>query len=148
MNSRRFVIRLDFQISMSAKRLVWYVGSAILIYLLGIFVVKPLLPPSSQEVHMKQVKEHIEKIAPAWNVFKGTNSGFELVKFRVYTGGDGLFGIVGLVTSEGQKESVIHFVTETDPPRALFTNALQVVAPDYFQAALEFELGGKTNRSN
>ena len=133
---------------MSSKRLALYVGSAILIYLLGIFVVKPLLPPSSQEVHMKQVKRHVEKITSAWNTFKSTNSGFELVRFRVYTGGDGMFGIYGWVTSEQQKQAVINFVTETSPPRELYTNALQVVAPDFFQSALEFELGGITNRNN
>ena len=133
---------------MSSKRLVLYVGSAILIYLLGIFVVKPLLPPSSQEVHMKQVKRHVEKITSAWNTFKSTNTGFELVTFRVYTGGDGVFGIFGWVTSEQQKQAVIHFVTETGPPRELYTNALQVVSPDYFQSRLEFESGAITNRKN
>ena len=97
---------------------------------------------------MKQVKKHIEKITPAWNSFKSTNSGFELVKFRVYTGGDGMFGIFGWVTSEQQKQAVIHFVTETRPPRELYTNALQVVSPDSFQSALEFESGGVTNRNN
>jgi hypothetical protein len=132
---------------MSAKRLALYLGGAVLIYLLGIFVVKPLLPPSSQEVHMKQVKEHIAKITPAWNGFKSTNEGFELVKFWVYTGGDGLFAVSGYLTSAVQRATLLRFVAETSPPTDVFTNSLQVVTPDFFQLALESEPGRAANRS-
>lgn len=121
------------------KRLAWYIVSAFLIYLLSplvVFLVKPLLPPSTQEVHMKQVKAHIEKITPAWNNFKSTNAGFELVEFRVYTAGNGQLLVGGFVTSEIQRQKVIQFVLETHPPRSLYTNTLQVVEPDVFQSLL------------
>ena|SRR3982751_4107516 len=111
---------------MSGKRLAVYLGCAVLAYLIGIFVVKPLLPPSSQEVHMKQVKEHIERISPAWTSFKGTNEGFDVVKFRVGTEDDGVMRVDGYLTSRVQVARLFNFLAETHPPRPLSTNYLFV----------------------
>jgi hypothetical protein len=131
---------------MSGKRLALYLGGAVVVYLLVIFVVKPLLPPSPEAIHMKQVREHIVKITPAWNSFRSTNEGFDLVRFSVYTGGDGLFGIGGYLTSEVQRATLLRFIAETSPPRDLFTNGLKIVSPDFFQIALEDEPGHAANQ--
>ena len=119
--------------TMSGKRLALYLGCAVMIYLIVIFVVKPLLPPSSQEVHMRQVKDHIAAIAPSWASFKTTNQGFELVKFSVYTGEDGVFRVSGYVTSEVHVATLLKFLAETHPPTPVYTNGLRVVGPDEFQ---------------
>lgn len=134
---------------MSGKRLALYLGSAVMVYLIVVFVVKPLLPPSSQEVHMRQVKDHIAAIAPSWAAFKTTNQGFELVKFSVYTGEDGVFRVSGCVTSEVQVATLLTFLAETHPPTPLYTNGLRVLAPDEFQTWKEVlsEPDGAANRS-
>jgi hypothetical protein len=134
---------------MSGKRLALYLGCAVMIYLIVIFVVKPLLPPSSQEVHMRQVRDHIAAIEPSWASFKTTNQGFELVKFSVYTGQDGVFRVSGYVTSEVHMAMLLKFITETHPPTPLYTNELRVVAPDEFQIMKELlsEPDGSANQS-
>jgi hypothetical protein len=132
---------------MSGKRPGMYFGGAVLIYLVVIYVLKPMLPPSVQAVHMKQVREHIVKIIPAWESFKSTNGGFELVKFGVYTGGDGQFAISGYLTSTVQRTTLLRFIAETSPPRDIHTNGLQVVAPDLFPVTLESESSHAANRS-
>ncbi len=123
---------------MSGKRLAIYVCCAVMTYLLGIFVVKPLLPEPQLE-HLKQVAAHIQAIEPAWHQFKSTNAGFELVKFSQYTDGDGMFRVSGWVTSQVQVARLLEFLSGTRPPRPLFTNYLKVVDPQSFNQQLEIE---------
>ena len=111
---------------MSGKRLALYVCCAVVTYLVGIFVVKPLLP-DPQLQHLNQVSAHIKSIEPAWQQFKSTNDGFELVTFRQYTGGDGMFQVSGYVTSQVRVAKLLDFLSATHTPRPLYTNYLKIV---------------------
>jgi hypothetical protein len=128
---------------MSGRRLAIYLGSAVLIYILVIFVIKPLLPPDQEAINLRLVKEHIGKITPAWNSFRRTNDGYQLVSFRVYTGNGGLLEVNGYLTSN-KVAPLLNFLSETHPPRPLQTN-LHVVPPDHFEIFLADETNGPTN---
>jgi len=138
---------------MSGKRLAIYLGAAVAVYLLVIFVVKPLLPDSPQIANMKRVKAHIVAIEPSWQTFKNTNAGFDLVWFWPDTREDGLFGVRGYVTSQVQVAQILAFVTNSRPPRPLYTEQLKVVDSESFAFYREFwtptnsEPGGAANRS-
>jgi hypothetical protein len=133
---------------MSTKRLAIYLLSAVAIYVFAIFVVKPLLPEPQLE-NLKRVAAHIQAIEPAWQQFKSTNAGFELVKFHQFTDGDGMFQVSGYLTSQVQVVRLLQFLSDTHPPRPLFTNFLKVVDSQTFETYLEWESepGGAGNRS-
>jgi hypothetical protein len=138
---------------MSGKRLAIYLIAPVVIYLLGIFVVKPLLPDTPQEANMKRVRAHIKSIDPSWERFKATNAGFDLVWFWPDTRTDGLFGVRGYLTSQVQVAQLLTFITSTCPPRPLYTDRLRVVDAESFEfykaahIGTNSEPGGAANRS-
>lgn len=115
--------------NVSAKRLALFLVGGVAAYVLARVAIA-LLPESPQTINRRQVTEHIKAIEPQWERFKSTNSGFDLIEFWADTRGDGLFGVRGYLTSEVQVAELLTFITNSQPPRALYTNQLEVVDAD------------------
>ena len=124
-------VNQGFGEQVSAKRLGLFLLCGVLAYVI-LRVGVSFLPDPPQYVHLRQVKQHIDGIRPAWNLFRSTNSGFEEVQFYPESRADGLFGVRGFLTSAVQVARVVQFVESSHPPRPLYTNQLRVVDGETF----------------
>jgi len=125
----------------STKRLAVFLAAGVATYVVARIGIA-FLPESTQAIHRRQVREHIKAIAADWERFKMANSGFELIEFWPDTRDDGLFGIRGCLTSQVQVVKLLTFITNSQPPRPLYTNQLKVVDADTFALIMGEDLAG------
>jgi hypothetical protein len=81
---------------------------------------------NSQEVHLRQVREHLIRIEPEWKRVYASRPEFSKVELSAYTGGDGMIAAFGSVPSEAAALAVSNFLQSTKPPRPIYLKALRI----------------------
>jgi hypothetical protein len=87
------------------------------------------------------------KIAPQWERFRAEHPGFQDVRLFPYTGGDGMFGANGEVSTEEQVAALRKFMEDTYPPRPVFLDSVRVVGPEFFEFQRKSKPNGAASRS-
>jgi hypothetical protein len=111
---------------------------------LAVYFGTPFL--NTQTRHLRAVDAHIKKIAPQWERFRATHTGFDQVTFFAYTAGDGMFGASGHVATDEQLSELRKFMENTAPPRPVFLDSVQVAGPEFIEPQ-KAEQGAAANGS-
>jgi hypothetical protein len=132
------------KITSRAKRLLVIAMVTPWLFLL-VYYGAPML--NSQRQHLLAVEQHMTKIAPQWETFRTEHPGFQDVRLFAYTGGDGMFGANGQVSTDEQVAALRKFMEGTHPPRPVFLDSVRVVGPEFFEFQKKSEPSGSAKRS-
>jgi hypothetical protein len=117
----------------------------LIVFLLLAFVVvfTPSIFRNTEVDHLTAIRAHISQIQSRWLDFQRQNAGFEDIRFFDYAGGDGMFAACGQVSSGQDLAKLRQFMQNTEPPRPIYLDAVEVMDSNGEHAAA----GNPSNRS-